>query len=217
MLKKLFGLSQPSTLIREAFGEVGRMLQQADRMLGHSLDVLLDNRPLEVDLEGMDDTIDRSERIVRRSILEHLVVSPRSDLSTSLILASIVQDAERIGDFAGGLAGTAGLAKAPREGEFAEALRELATRVRSLFAQCEEAFCDGNEEMAHALEASHREIKAELIRYVERLAESDLSPDLALAYGTSANMLRRISSHLSNIASTVILPFDRIRRSDEEV
>ncbi len=217
MLKKLFGLSQPAALIHEAFAEIGLMLQQAGRMLDHSVAVLLDNRPLDVDLEEMDDAIDESERTVRRSILEHLVVSPRSDLSTSLVLASIVQDAERIGDLAGGLAGIAGLAKSPREGEFAESLRELAIRVRSLFDQCEEAFHDGNEELAHSLEGSHRELKAELIHYVQRLAESDLSPDLAIAYGTSANMLRRISSHLSNIASTVIQPFDRIRHGDEEV
>ena len=97
MLKKLFGLSQPSALIHEAFAEIGLMLQQAGRMLDHSLAVLLDNRPLDVDLEEMDDAIDESERTIRRSILEHLVVSPRSDLSTSLVLASIVQDAERIG------------------------------------------------------------------------------------------------------------------------
>ena len=43
------------------------------------------------------------------------------------------------------------------------------------------------------------------------------SPDLVLAYGTSANMRRRISSHLANIALAVILPFGRTRHSDEEV
>ena len=141
----------------------------------------------------------------------------RFRLPNSPILRASARGIARIGDLAGGLAGIAGLAKSPREGEFAESLRELAIRVRSLFDQCEEAFHDGNEELAHSLEGSHRELKAELIHYVQRLAQSDLSPDLAIAYGTSANMLRRISSHLSNIASTVIQPFDRIRHGDEEV
>ena len=217
MLKKLFGLRRPSALIEEAFRDVSRMLQQAARMLDHSLAILLDNRELEVDLEGMDDVIDEAERMVRRSILEHLSVSPRQDLVASLILASIVQDAERIGDFARGLAEVAALAKGPRDGPFADELRALALRVRPLFEQCEEAFREDDGEMARALMVSHRDLKAELIRYVHEIADSDLTADMALVYGTSAAMLRRISSHLSNIASTVIQPFDRIRHGDKEI
>ncbi len=216
MLKKLFRLGRPSTLIEEAFRDVTRMLQQAGRMLDHSLAVLLDNRELEVDLEGMDDVIDEAERMVRRRILEHLSVSPRQDLVASLILASIVQEAERIGDFASGLAKIAALAKGPRSGPFADELRILAIRVRSLFEQCEEAFREDDDVMARALMVTHRELKAELTHYLHEIADSDLTADMALVYGSSATMLRRISSHLSNIVSTVIQPFDRIRHGDGE-
>jgi phosphate uptake regulator len=216
MLKKLFRLGRPSPLIEAAFRDVTRMLQQAGRMLDHSLAVLLDNRELEVDLEGMDDVIDEAERMVRRSILEHLSVSPRQDLVASLILASIVQEAERIGDFARGLAGVAALAKRPRSGPFADELRALAVRVRSLFEQCEEAFREDDDVMARALMVTQRELKAELTRYLQEIADSDLTADMALVYGSSATMLRRISSHLSNIVSTVIQPFDRIRHGGAE-
>jgi phosphate uptake regulator len=216
MLKKLFSLGKPSTLIESAFRDVTAMLQQADRMLDYSLAVLLDNQELEVDLEVMDDVIDDAERMVRRSILEHMTVSPRQDLVASLILASIVQEAERIGDFARGLAEIAALAKEPRSGPFADELRTLAVRVRSLFEQCEEAFRKDDPVMAHTIMATQRELKAELNRYLQDIADSDLTADMALVYGSSATMLRRISSHLSNIVSTVIQPFDLIRRNDEE-
>jgi phosphate uptake regulator len=216
MFNKLFGFSRSSSLVDAAMKDISRMLQQAGKMLDHSLANLLDNQTLEVDLESMDDVIDEAEQSVRRSILEHLVVSPRKDLSISLILASIVQDAERIGDFARGLAQVATLAKGPREGPFADRLRSLAMRVRPLFEQCEQAFREDDVDLARALVINHRALKAELIQYVQDLANSDLSPDMALAYGTSATMLRRISSHLSNIVSTVIQPFDRIRHGDEE-
>jgi phosphate uptake regulator len=216
MLKKLFSLGKPSTLIESAFRDVTAMLQQADRMLDYSLAVLLDNQELEVDLEVMDDVIDDAERMVRRSILEHMTVSPHQDLVASLILASIVQEAERIGDFARGLAEIAALAKEPRSGPFADKLRTLAVRVRSLFEQCEEAFRKDDPVMAHTIMATQRELKAELNRYLQDIADSDLTADMALVYGSSATMLRRISSHLSNIVSTVIQPFDLIRRNDEE-
>ena len=217
MLNKLFGLGRRSTLIKSAFCEVTRMLQQAGRMLDHSLAVLLDNQELEVDLDGMDDVIDEAERTVRRSILEHMSVSPRQDLVASLILASIVQEAERIGDFARGLPGIAALAKGPRGGPFADELRSLALRVRPLFEQCEEAFREDDSVLARAIMVTHVEIKVELIRYVHEVADSDLTADMALVYGSSAIMLRRISSHLSNIASSVVQPFDRIRHGDEEI
>jgi phosphate transport system protein len=216
MLKKLFSLGKRSTLIETAFREVTAMLQQADRMLDYSLAVLLDNQELEVDLEVMDDVIDNAERMVRRSVLEHMTVSPRQDLVASLILASIVQEAERIGDFARGLAEIAALAKEPRSGPFADELRTLAVRVRSLFEQCEEAFRKDDPVMAHTIMATQRELKAELNHYLQEIADSDLTADMALVYGSSATMLRRISSHLSNIVSTVIQPFDLIRRNDED-
>ena len=216
MFRQLFGLSRPSTLIEAAFRDVTTMLQQAGRMLDHSLAILLDNREPEVDLERMDDVIDEAERMVRRSILEHLNVSPRQDLVASLILSSIVQEAERIGDLARGLAEIAALAKGPRGGHFADELRALAVRVRPLFEQSEKAFREDDSEMARELMVTHRELKAELNRYVHEIADSDLTADMALVYGTSARMLRRISSHLSNIVSTVIQPFDRIRHGDEK-
>ena len=216
MLKKLFGLGRPSTLIADAFCDVTRMLEQAGRMLDHSLMILLDNRELNVDLEDMDDVIDEAEWRVRRSILEHLSVSPRQDLVASLILASIVQEAERIGDLARGLAENAALAKGARSGAFADELRTLAGRVRALFEQCEEAFREDNSVMAREIMVTHRELKAELIRYLHEIADSDLTADMAVVYSSSATMLRRIGSHLSNIASTVIQPFDHIRHGDED-
>jgi phosphate uptake regulator len=216
MLKQLFRPSRPSTLIEAAFRDVTTMLQQAGRMLDLSLAILLDNQEPKVDLERMDDVIDEAERMVRRSILEHLNVSPRQDLVASLILSSIVQEAERIGDLARGLAEIAALAKKPRGGPFADELRALAVRVRPLFEQSEKAFREDDSEMSRELMVTHRELKAELNRYVREIADSDLTADMALAYGTSARMLRRISSHLSNIVSTVIQPFDRIRHSEED-
>ena len=213
MLKQFFGLDRPSTLIEAAFRDVNGMLQQAARMLDHALAILLDNREPEVDLESMDDVIDEAERMVRRSILEHLNVDPRRDLVASLILTSIVQEAERIGDFARGLPSIAAMAKGPRVGPFADELRSLAMRVRPLFEQSEKAFGEGDIEIAREIMLTHRELKIEFIDYVQRIADSDLTADMALVYGISATMLRRISSHLCNIVSTVSQPFDRIRHS----
>lgn len=215
MFKELFGSSK-STLLESAFRDVSTMLKQASRMLEHSLASLLDNAPLEVDLEKMDDVVDEGERMVRRSVLQHLSVDPRQDLVASLILVSMVQDAERIGDFARGLEEITGLTTQPRQGPWADELRDLAGRLQPLFETCERAFQEDDPASANEVIATHAGLKPALIDYTRRLAASDLDADLAIVYASAARILRRVSAHLANIASTVVQPYDRIRHGDEE-
>ncbi len=217
MFERLFGLGRRSTLVEAAFRDVSTMLQQSARMLDHSLAALLENQELEVDLDDMDDVVDEGERMVRRTILEHLSVDPRHDLVASLILVSMVQDAERIGDFAHGLAELVPLAGSPRQGPFAEELRALSGRLRPLFEVCERAFREDDLEEARRVIVKHSELKREFIEFTRRVASSELGADMAIVYAGAARIMRRISAHLSNIASTVVQPYDRIRHGDEEV
>jgi phosphate uptake regulator len=64
---------------------------------------------------------------------------------------------------------------------------------------------------------THTELKKAFKDYTGKVAESDLSADMAIVYASAARILRRISAHLSNIASTVVQPYDRIRHGDEDV
>jgi phosphate uptake regulator len=98
MFERLFRPAARSPLIEAAFRDMAIMLDQAERMLGLALSALLEGRPLEVDLEVLDDVVDEGERSVRRSVLEHLSFDPSRDLVASLVLVSMVQDAERLGD-----------------------------------------------------------------------------------------------------------------------
>jgi len=217
MFEHLFGSKEGSTLVKAAFEDISRMIHQSAKMLDLALSALLDNVEIDADLEDMDDVVDDGERMVRRTILEHLSINPQQDLVASLILISMVQDAERIGDFARGLAQIVSLADSPREGRFRNDLAAYAERIRPLFGLCEEAFREDDAALARQVVVSHNEIKAELIAFTSSVAESDLSADMAIVYASSAQMLRRISAHLCNIASTVVQPFDRIRHGDEQV
>ena len=217
MFEQLFGSGKGSSLVEAAFEDVSTMLKQSAKMLDFSLSALLDNQELQVDLDHMDDVVDDGERMVRRTILQHLTVNPKQDLVASLILVSMVQDAERIGDFARGMAEVVDLAGSPREGVFADQLRSLAGRLRPMFEVCEEAFREDNSEKATIVMSEHTELKKALQDFTKEVAESDLSADMAIVYATGARILRRISAHLSNIASSVVQPYDRIRHGDEEL
>jgi phosphate uptake regulator len=217
MFQRLFGTDTQSKLVEAAFEDVATMFQQSAKMLDLSLSALLDNEELRVDLDDMDDVVDEGERMVRRNILQHLSVNPRQDLVASLILVSTVQDAERMGDFARGLGELVDLAGSPREGRFADELRALTDRLRPMFEVCERAFRDDDIEEASRVVANHTELKQAFIDYTAEVARSDLTADMAIVYASAARILRRISAHLSNIASTVVQPFDRIRHDDEDV
>ena len=216
MWEKIFGPGGKSNLVDAAFKDVSRMLEQSAKMLDHSMAALLDNQPLEVDLDHMDDVVDEGERIVRRTILAHLSVNPKQDLVASLILVSMVQDAERIGDFARGLGELIPIARSPRQGPLADGLRSIGSRLRPLFEVCEQAFREDDVERARQVVNTHKQLKQECIDYTLQIADSDLSPDMVIVYSSAARILRRISAHLSNIASTVVQPYDRIRHGDED-
>jgi phosphate uptake regulator len=217
MFKQLFSSAKPSPLLEAAFKDVETMLLQSSRMLDVALAGLLDNKPIEVDLDDMDDVVDEGERMVRRTVLEHLTVNPKQDLVASLILVSIVQDIERIGDFARGLAEVAALATTPRSGPYAEELRTLADRLRPMFEICSRGFQEDDVDESRVVISNHLTLKKDLVEYTSKIASSDLNADMAVTYASACRILRRISAHLSNIASTVVQPFDRIRHGDEDL
>lgn len=216
MLKRLFGTSTQSSLVESAFQQFSDMLKRASEMHDLAMTALLDNTELEVDLDQMDDAIDEGEASIRRAVLEHLSLNPSKDLVASLVLISMVQDAERIGDFARGLGDVPRLARHPRGGAFADDLRRIDARIRPLFDTCASAFHSDDSATARTVVEEHPSIKAELAEYIERLAASDLSADMAIVYASTARNLQRISAHLSNIASSVVQPFHRIRHDDED-
>jgi len=215
--RQLFNPGSGSPLVDESFAEVSGMLQQSAKMLDHSLEVLLENQPVSVDLDELDDLVDEAERRVRRTILQHLAVNPKQDLVASLILVSMVQDAERIGDFARGLVELVKMARSSRSGPYAEELREAAARLRPLFAMTERAFRQGDPAEARKVIKAHRALRADLKQYRNRVAASDLTADMAVVYSGAAQILRRVGAHLSNICSTVVQPYDRIRHGDEDL
>jgi phosphate uptake regulator len=80
-----------------------------------------------------------------------------------------------------------------------------------------QAFSNDDRATARRVMATASELKAEFLDYTRRIAESDLSADMAVVYSGAARSLRRVGAHLSNISSSVVQPYDRIRHGDEEI
>lgn len=216
LIEKLFSPQSTSPLISSAFSDIEGMLSQSQRMLEIALATLIDNEELTEDLDRLDDAVDQGEQLVRRAVLQHLSVSPGDELVPSLVLVSIVQDCERIGDFARGLGDIAELASSDREGPFRDRLDTYRTNLMPLFERTSKAFSTGDSDQAGPVVEAAAEVKAELNQFVRDVATSDLNANMAVVYSASARILGRVASHLSNVCSTVVQPYDRMRHEDED-
>ena len=202
----------PSPLVQHGTQTIGEMLSTSADMFDASTACLLDNEPLARDLRAMDDTINQGEQTVRRTVLEHLAVSPQDDLSWSLLLLSAIQDAERSGDLSKSLAKTAALADAPRQGPHVQTLRGIRDEVRTMFSTTQEAFANGDASGARAVLSTNRDLKRRVTTLLEDVAtDTTITPNAATVLALSARMIGRMGSHLANIASAVALPFDMVR------
>ena len=201
-------------LVDQSLTDLGVMLDTADSMFAAATNCLLDNEDLNVDLSAQDETINQREQAIRRAVLEHLLSDPREELALSLLLISIVQDAERCGDLTKSIAKASALADSPRMGRHVEALRLIRDRVQSTFPRVRRSFIVGDSKVARVIMEEHDQNKSDVARFLEDLAAADdVTANQAVVLSTSAWMIGRTSSHLSNIISAVALPFDQVRNS----
>ena len=201
-------------LIEQAFNDVQGMLEVGHRMFAASTAFVLDNESRDVDLSELDQEINEGEMSLRRSVLEHLTIDPQRELVFSLKLLSIVHEAERIGDLTKSLEKTGRLAKKPRMGERVKPLRDMRDRILRMFESARKGFVESEQEEARKLMEAHEQMKDDVTEYLRTLADrEDITPNEAMVYAMSARLMSRVSSHLSNIASTVVSPFDEIRRA----
>lgn len=203
-------------LVSKSLKDLGVMLDTADSMFAAATYALLDNENLNVDLSAQDEIINQREQAIRRAVLEHLLSDPREELALSLVLISIVQDAERCGDLAKSIAKAADLASAPRMGRHVDALRPIRDRVQSAFPRVRRSFIVGDAKVGRTVMDEHTQTKTDVAAYLAELASADdVSSNEAVVLAISARMIGRTSSHLSNIISAVALPFDQIRNAPD--
>lgn len=191
---------------------MGEVIDIARSMWSAASSHLLFSAPLEVSLEEMDVGINRRERSIRKAVFKHIEKYPNEDLLLSLVLVSTVQDGERIGDWVKHIGGLSDLAQKPLMGPRLTALRAASERITKMFDWTYDGFVDGDVECARQVMVDNVSVKADLRAFIADVAETDdLSPNAAVVLSNAALMMGRVSSHLSNIASSVVLPYERIR------
>lgn len=211
MFKEFINSQKRTTLLYDAIQEVLEMLERAERMYELACTGLLTPEPDTVNIEREDRDINASERMVRRMVFEHLVLNPKQDLPASLSLLSIVHDIERIGDYAKSLMELSHWTKA--EGNpslYIAECKSLHRAIAPLFAQVLEAMRESDIDRARQVMRQHEEIKKQSDVLLGKIIQGDRPNGEAVPSALAARFLRRISAHLSNVASGIANPFDRV-------
>lgn len=211
--KELFG---SENLLDSAFNTTVTMLEFDQEMFlasRHSLRET-DSAEVDIDIKATDRKINKYQREVRRNVLTHLTVAGTQNLVPGLALLTIIIDVERIGDYTKNI-----LALAVRHpnrlcgGAHEQALKEIEAGIEAHLPIVINSLKSQNKKEARKVMQDEEAISKRSDSIVNSMIESIDSPSScsdSVALALYARYLKRINSHLTNVASAIVNPFPRI-------
>ena len=223
MFTKYLSLWSKENLLVKAFKRTVRMLEDDREMFEAASHALrrTNTGKLTIDVYARDKKINKYEREVRRNVLTHLALAGKKDVVPGLSLVSVVIDVERIGDYTKNIAD---LAQAhPKQlpaGKYEKRLTELESEITERFQGFEQILIGSDVKLARALMKAHSDINIgldEITMAMVKYTGDELSSSDAVALALYSRYLKRISSHLTNIASSAVNPFPRIGYREKQL
>jgi phosphate uptake regulator len=216
MFKEWLHLFRKDSLMDRAYRRSSMMLDITLSMFLKAKTSLryTDSDQVDIDIYDRDAEVNRYQREVRRHVFKHLTMCGVERLPSGLVLVSIVIDIERIGDYTKNMIELAmNHSRRLRGGKFETDLQRVETAVEDNFIRTKSSFESADEKTALQLLKEYEWVNRvcddclfRLIKEDDKNIESGDAVSLALYF----RWLKRINSHLRNISSSVVNPFDRI-------
>lgn len=218
MWKELIKILKSDDLLVQAWDNSFEMLQLSREMFVQSVTMLRQQSKEKtlLALKKRDKEINQYQRDIRKKVMTHLVLQEDStDIPTGLVLINMVVDIERVGDYCKNILDLAiSTPKTLKAEKYSQELKTIEDEVLKRFDQTIEALHSQDSEVAKELIATHRRM---LTRVSDKLVDGVLKGDItfkseskAAAVVLYARYLKRIGSHLSNIITTLVNPFEAI-------
>ena len=216
MFKEWLSIFKKDTLMDRAYRRSFLMLDITQDMFLKAKYSLryTDSNQVDIDIYDRDAEVNRYEREVRRDVFNHLAVSGVEKLPSGLVLVSIIIDIERIGDYTKNMVELA--LNHPRRlqgGKFEPDLKRVEDAAEDTFVRAKECYraadAKPGQELLKEYEWVSRVCDNCLYRLVREEDKNITSGD-AVSLALYFRWLKRISSHLRNITTSVVNPFDSI-------
>jgi len=208
-------------LLDQMLSEMNDMLGEAVHMFRPIAEVLAGRSGLSRETHEMvystDRKINHIQRKIRKQLVEHLVVSTGADVPISLVLMSVIKDAERVGDMCKNMLEVAeACGGALPECEYRERFDRLLEETEALFGPTAEAFRESDKELGEQAVDKGRALAKEYDAVIDSLLDSSVPTRDAVLMALLARYLKRLCLHLTNIATSVVMPLHRLDYYDEK-
>ena len=216
MIKELINIFKKDSLMDQAYERTYEMIDITFDMYKEIQNRLRDDAKYKFsfDIRDQDIAINKYEREVRRHVFNHLCVAGMEDLNSGLVLVSIIIDIERVGDYTKNMVELAeSINSVLKGGKFEKDLKKVENAVEDTFERVREIFEQADDKKAENLLVEYKWVNRVCDRHVNDLLnekDSKLSTGKAVALILYFRYLKRINSHLRNVASSVVNPFPRI-------
>jgi phosphate uptake regulator len=176
------------------------------------------NDDVKTQIYERDIRINKAERSNRKKIVEHLSIDPGRDTNYCLVLMSVMKDAERVGDYCKNLFEVSQYHPTQNDqNAYRESFMAIHIDITGMFANIGTCFRESDEVIGRELVEKEVEVSKKCDALIETLLDStDLEVRPAVCYSLLARYYKRISAHLGNIASSVVLPLHKMDYYDEK-
>lgn len=198
-------------LIEKAENIVSDMLEISFNMFQYSMKVVIEKAQEKENIYAIDKKLNALEIDVRKKILEHLSINPSQDITPSLVLVTIVVDIERLGDYSKNLVEVSHKYPKPLKGKYIERIKDLEEKVQIYFKKTIEIYKEQKGESGKEIMEKLSELVDECQDLLEELIEDNsLSSKEGIVYSLLVRHLKRVSSHVRNVCSSIVNPFYRL-------
>jgi Na+/phosphate symporter len=163
------------------------------------------------ELLALDQEINRTERAIRRELLVHGTVrGAEVDQGLMLTYMSVAKDIERTGDKCKDIWELTEMGANFSVGEDTEELTRHRHHVAQLIEWTLEAFTTEDADKVHGLISTINDDADHYDSHVLQFVQTDLPSRYAAPRALYYRYIKRLSRHLSNILSSVVMPVDRL-------
>ena len=217
-LLSIFRTSDPLRVIGESFAE---MLQLTYQMTVSAGEMLVTGRAApeaRTRVYQQDVQVNHMQRAIRKRVVSHLSVPGNTaDVPYCLLLMSLVKDVERIGDYSKNLSEVTDVRHGPLpDDDLAHELREIAQGVEGAFQRTLDVFQHSNQERAIELIQEGRDIAHRCDVLIGKIAQSTHDAATTAALVLATRYYKRISGHVLNVLSSVVMPLHKVDYYDED-
>jgi phosphate transport system protein len=216
MWRKLINMWKADNLLDQAWRQSFEMLGITHEMFLEAIEVLRESSEpnLTKEIREKDRIVNKYQQEVRRKVITHCTLRGPAELPAGMVLVSIVIDIERLGDYTKNIVDLVNYrTKRLEGGRFEQDLRKAESAVKDHFIRTKTCIESSDPDMALDILDEYDWINEHCEKNIRRLVSEenpDMAPGEAASLALYFRWLKRLNSHLRNITTSVVTPFDRI-------